>query len=148
MHPAYGAPVKKTASTRLRQYNVEPPCLPLEITSAQALSQPCYNSSGRHYRVDERLHTHYRYQVYQTLTNRCTGLFFFIPNKSGRLDKAVKVTFCPVTLSVHQLNINNHVRPTPTHNILEIYIFTYRYYDTLLYRLKALSELFTVSNQI
>jgi hypothetical protein len=23
MHPAYGAPVKKTASTRLRQYNVE-----------------------------------------------------------------------------------------------------------------------------
>ena len=36
MHPAYGAPAKQTASTRLRQYNVEPPGLPLEITSAQA----------------------------------------------------------------------------------------------------------------
>jgi hypothetical protein len=40
MHPAYGAPAKKTASTRLRQYNVEPPGLSLEITSAQAVSQP------------------------------------------------------------------------------------------------------------
>ena len=39
MHPAYGTPAKKTASTRLRQYNVEPPGLPLEITSAQAVSQ-------------------------------------------------------------------------------------------------------------
>jgi hypothetical protein len=38
MHPAYGAPAKKTASTRLRQYNVEPPGLPLEITSTQAVS--------------------------------------------------------------------------------------------------------------
>ena len=48
MHPTYGAPVKKTALTRLRQYNVVPPSLPLEITSAQAVSQPCYsNSSGR-----------------------------------------------------------------------------------------------------
>jgi len=55
MHPAYGAQAKKTASTRLRQYNIEPPGLPLEITSAQAVSQPCYsNSSGRHYRADER----------------------------------------------------------------------------------------------
>jgi hypothetical protein len=25
MHPAYGAPAKKTASTKLSQYNVEPP---------------------------------------------------------------------------------------------------------------------------
>ena len=55
MHPAYGAPVKKTASTRLRQYNVEPPRLPLEITSTQAVSQtvmmyrsvqPCWYTSG------------------------------------------------------------------------------------------------------
>jgi hypothetical protein len=49
--------------------------------------------------MGSRLHTHHRYQVYQTLTYRCTGLFevFFIPNKSGRLDKAVKLlkmTFC------------------------------------------------------
>jgi hypothetical protein len=54
MHPAYGTPAKKTASTRLRQYNVEPPGLPLEITSAQAVSQPCYsNSSDSHYNVDD-----------------------------------------------------------------------------------------------
>ena len=55
MHPAYGAPAKKTASTRLRQYNVEPPRLPLEITSTQAVSQtvmvyrsvqPCWYTSG------------------------------------------------------------------------------------------------------
>jgi hypothetical protein len=39
---------KKTASIRLRQYNVEPPGLPLEITSTLAVSQPCNsNSSGR-----------------------------------------------------------------------------------------------------
>jgi hypothetical protein len=31
MHPAYGAPAKKTASTRLRQYNIESPGLPLQI---------------------------------------------------------------------------------------------------------------------
>jgi hypothetical protein len=37
MHPAYGAPVKKTVSTRLRQYNVEPPGLPLKITSGHML---------------------------------------------------------------------------------------------------------------
>jgi hypothetical protein len=35
MHLTYGAPAKKTASITLRQYNVEPPGLPLEITSAQ-----------------------------------------------------------------------------------------------------------------
>ena len=52
MHPAYGAPAKKTASTSLMQYNVEPPGLPLEITNAQAMSQPCYsNSRGKHYRA-------------------------------------------------------------------------------------------------
>jgi hypothetical protein len=52
----YGAPTKKTASTRLRQYNVEPSGLPLETTSAQAVSQPCYsNSSGRHYKADEHM---------------------------------------------------------------------------------------------
>jgi hypothetical protein len=43
MHPAYiyiyGAPAKKTASTRLRQYNFEPSGLPLEITSAQAVTK-------------------------------------------------------------------------------------------------------------
>ena len=56
MHPTYGAPAKKTASTRLRQYNVEPPGLPLKITSAQAVSQPCNsNSSGKHYKVDEHM---------------------------------------------------------------------------------------------
>ena len=45
---------KKTASTRLRQYNVEPPGFPQENTSAQSVSQSCYsNFSGRHYRADE-----------------------------------------------------------------------------------------------
>jgi hypothetical protein len=56
MHPAYGAPANKTASTRLRQYNVEPPGLSLEITSAKAVSQTFYsNSSGRHYKADEHM---------------------------------------------------------------------------------------------
>ena len=56
MHPAYGTTAKKRASIRLRQYNVEPPGLPLEITSAQAVSQPCYsNSIGRHYKADEHM---------------------------------------------------------------------------------------------
>jgi hypothetical protein len=40
----------------LRQYNVEPPGLPLENTSTQAVSQPCYsNSSGSHYKADEHM---------------------------------------------------------------------------------------------
>jgi hypothetical protein len=43
--PHFGAPVKKT-STRLRQYNVEPPGLSLEITRVQAVSQPCYRNSS------------------------------------------------------------------------------------------------------
>ena len=39
------------------QYNVKPPGLQLEITSAQAVSQPCYsNSSGRHYKAEEHMH--------------------------------------------------------------------------------------------
>jgi hypothetical protein len=56
MHPANGASAKKIASTRLRQYNVEPAGFSLEITSTQTLPQPCYsNSSGKHYKADEHM---------------------------------------------------------------------------------------------
>ena len=69
------SPSKKTASTRLRQYNVEPPDLPLEITSAQAVSQPCYSSSSSsHYKADKH-HLNYTY-----LRTRGHSLRFLVPH--------------------------------------------------------------------
>jgi hypothetical protein len=47
--------------SQLKLLYVESPGLPLEITSTQAVSQPCYsNSSGRHYKADEYMPKQWR----------------------------------------------------------------------------------------